>query len=1538
MTTITGPKRHLVRPAKTVESPNEGGKYIANLNSELQAKLKERKDPVEDSASNPKMKRIAGRVKSKSISDKVMTSVVYVTPSSKKTRWHVKPPSRLESENVSANNPTSQQQSPQLNHPVRSVSYLKANIPPPPKNPPPILALKPQTTESSKTSLQKSLSAVPPQNSHQEDKEEVQDPPSTSSAPPSSPDSKLKRESLKMPLSGSKSVGGVKKLMRVFESDQSQEGEVEAENHPKELLFNKTHSEPKDLGSKAVPESPTKAARNVQNDNAALVTREGNVNSLKAHITSSNESLMSNPYQNVFEDEAFARFDKRSQTEKTQGTGSRKDRKPKPLPRKGSFGTFPGSHYSSSSMNSGSNSSLNSLHSPHFSTTRDLAEVSLRETPEVDEVEDHEKMDSGGLSSSKPDVTVFQPLDELENEIDLLADIAKYPPLKEPQTKSTIHKVELSKTQSHNPGGIPITRRTTPKERKELRHGVRSDGAQMDSDEDDYIPMNPILLSQSFLLPSSPADPRASGYYLKVLPSAAPALPSVPQEPPKSPGDVYIDMETPNVGPESQSLPIHLLPEPKADNLQIGKSSRAQTSPKNLRIEKPRALKYSDVTIEKPGRATIKQRSASSPIKYQVVKVGKQPSLAKESSLTESKKSQGALFADRPLPPRPDHESPYYITHVGATPSPLSQSAPTRKAMWHEYVEIDEDDLEKMSGSPPKIPKRPENLDKLSERKNVSSVEYSYAAVPGQNMFGLQWMNFHARIPQEKIPPPELVSKKSTPPRYIEQNEKQPPPPPPPKSESLLREQGLIPAYISNTPQPYLTPIFMKRKMSVPIIPISNSTPLPSLATQEYAAKPIDVAMGREPSPQEDSTRRQRRETGVPYLEKQGNELPRRRVPPPKPDHLKLISHQKSSSGPILGQGVAKDGHGGEKSRRALFDHQQRSFDEGGAVAKHHMKLSRQRSHSAGDMPAMLKRNQLRQSKSYVPESGSGRSSAAETAATETEDMRKKKVITQSQEAAQLLKAAQPQQGPIKRRRKLGVRNKIDRQSLAIIMQNREAIARQLSKAKDSEQIRAETDGVEMSNEKQFLLRNLGEILLEIDALFRHNLCTEEDLITAIEQQLHIKLEPSRERTSSPCEAHSRQSSKDQSDFSKPLKNPSVEITDQDVDDVVSFVNTNGIVSPEQENPPEFHPPMQKLRSDTVIILDDLPSPDNNPHSPASSPTGQDGSVDDSPPIVDNFTRSFDHNIHKRIDMQSLATAGMRVQRSFSAGHKPLRRVNAKRRPSASDIANASCNTAFCNGEGVFTHKGGKLTNLVSGVEIEVPEGAIPKGRKQRLWFDVLQSVYDPREEETLQRSSSSSASSTCEVENHLQDRKNRKVELSPVILVGPCDAALIRPIKIKIPHCLPYRNNSWHLQMMARAQNSTTEDWIELSNSSGLIIPERNKRLKFYKYSTYQMSLEYAMIRTKQLGSFRLCGNPIRHGTHSAKRMVASVYTKSERTDDSTVLLDVFLTNAICDQVQVSSESAVVLWYVVLSMCWMTPKNEYFSQLVNIILHSVSC
>lgn len=69
-------------------------------------------------------------------------------------------------------------------------------------------------------------------------------------------------------------------------------------------------------------------------------------------------------------------------------------------------------------------------------------------------------------------------------------------------------------------------------------------------------------------------------------------------------------------------------------------------------------------------------------------------------------------------------------------------------------------------------------------------------------------------------------------------------------------------------------------------------------------------------------------------------------------------------------------------------------------------------------------------------------------------------------------------------------------------------------------------------------------------------------------------------------------------------------------------------------------------------------------------------------------------------------------------------------------------------------------------------------------------------------------------------------------------------------------------------------------------------------------MHLEYAVVKTRQLGCFQLCGNPIRNGCHSAKKMVASVYARRdlERTVDESLSLQVIMTNSIFDEIQVSS------------------------------------
>lgn len=157
----------------------------------------------------------------------------------------------------------------------------------------------------------------------------------------------------------------------------------------------------------------------------------------------------------------------------------------------------------------------------------------------------------------------------------------------------------------------------------------------------------------------------------------------------------------------------------------------------------------------------------------------------------------------------------------------------------------------------------------------------------------------------------------------------------------------------------------------------------------------------------------------------------------------------------------------------------------------------------------------------------------------------------------------------------------------------------------------------------------------------------------------------------------------------------------------------------------------------------------------------------------------------------------------------------------------------------MFTSRGGTLTNLTSEVEIEVPKGAVAPGKRQKLWFEVIQKLYNPEQENkdiTLQALShddlSDSNSSVDEVDSFLHERRKRMIQLSTMVLIGPSDAKFEKPIKIKTPHCLPYRNNSWHLHLQARAQNCESDDWLELSNSSGLIIPQSRQRQRFFKVS----------------------------------------------------------------------------------------------------------
>ena len=54
-------------------------------------------------------------------------------------------------------------------------------------------------------------------------------------------------------------------------------------------------------------------------------------------------------------------------------------------------------------------------------------------------------------------------------------------------------------------------------------------------------------------------------------------------------------------------------------------------------------------------------------------------------------------------------------------------------------------------------------------------------------------------------------------------------------------------------------------------------------------------------------------------------------------------------------------------------------------------------------------------------------------------------------------------------------------------------------------------------------------------------------------------------------------------------------------------------------------------------------------------------------------------------------------------------------------------------------------------------------------------------------------------------------------------------------------------------------------------------------------------------MGSFKLCGSPMRNGSHSAKRMVASIFSKLDSDSGKLWSVLVTLSNAVHDQIQVS-------------------------------------
>ena len=865
-----------------------------------------------------------------------------------------------------------------------------------------------------------------------------------------------------------------------------------------------------------------------------------------------------------------------------------------------------------------------------------------------------------------------------------------------------VTKATLKKTQSHIPSGPNIQRRNTPKEKKELRKGVCSESDQLERDE--YVRMNsvshtnntpfpsqgsskasseapPPPSSPSLIVPQPPPgmDPRSSTYYLKILPTpmVKPPEESLTAKVPAPVKHFYIEIDVPDdpseqgmvqAGPDSPGGP-NLPPKPSP----VHKPTNALV----IEANRKRKLKYPKISV---GTATENasaiegKKARKTP--YSHVKVDRQlQSGTEQNSHTpvSRQRSQGSIFAKemlsyvhRPLPPPPSEGAVYYKT----VNHPLGNVPPARRFWHHEYIEIDESELnEKNSGGP--LPKPAEGWINIhaaggpvreNERKKRSHTTLA-APPPVPQRPSCPYVEIDADEMEELALGLPLAghSKLSLGPKTA--RKLGPPPTVPNRPEETICQRSFS----------------SSGEYSYPVIPglmfewrmrraggdgKAYFTPHPS---QSPAVQPPwHLASGGKKSLME-------------TIDEKGCFFDSPPTVPPKTESLLreqkgLLSQQSAYPSPYLVPVITS------VRKESSYDHlatspepkQSKSPKEVISNLRKELFIEETGTDTKEEKANPLPPHLVLAKKAMGPPSPPLPYQATKQRANSKHDppkvpTKKRRASKDSTSAHSTDTKPPPESVAI---RKTRLQDRIDRNSLAMIMRNKSAIAEKLEES-GSPKSRRKVIQATKDKEDASVVRSLGDILLDMDALLQHQMCSEDDLIAAIEKQLSIKLVKKTTENDSRGD-NGREGSGGRLD-------DSVQVTEQDVAEVVTFMNssqtssdkeepcskgeglesswTERSVRPESATPEtdEFGPP--KHRSSTVVITDDAPD---------FTPTVRmRGSAFSSEPNlqVHNVDNSEEEVEEKQI----------RDGRSSSVGLRPLRRVKARRRTNpASDMANLS--------------------------------------------------------------------------------------------------------------------------------------------------------------------------------------------------------------------------------------------------------------------------
>ncbi|XP_064192046.1 tight junction protein ZO-1-like isoform X8 [Anguilla rostrata] len=117
--------------------------------------------------------------------------------------------------------------------------------------------------------------------------------------------------------------------------------------------------------------------------------------------------------------------------------------------------------------------------------------------------------------------------------------------------------------------------------------------------------------------------------------------------------------------------------------------------------------------------------------------------------------------------------------------------------------------------------------------------------------------------------------------------------------------------------------------------------------------------------------------------------------------------------------------------------------------------------------------------------------------------------------------------------------------------------------------------------------------------------------------------------------------------------------------------------------------------------------------------------------------------------------------------------------------------TVVATARGIFNCNGGVLSSIETGVSIIIPQGAIPDGVEQEIYFKVCRdnSILPPL------------------------DKEKGETLLSPLVMCGPHGLKFQKPVELRLPHCASMTPDGWSFAL--KSSDSSSGDPKSWQNKS---------------------------------------------------------------------------------------------------------------------------